>query len=54
MVWPAIAFGLKDESESFLDDLPAQGESVDLVYTLMPDRRTSDGLELRVLDIRRS
>ncbi len=56
VVWPAIAFGLVDEggSEHSLDAGPAQGELVDVVYTLTPDRRISDGLELHVLDIRQS
>ena len=54
VVWPAIAFRLQNESEGFAGGPPAQGEIVDLVYTFTPDRHISDGLELRVLDLRQS
>jgi single-stranded-DNA-specific exonuclease len=56
VVWPAIAFSLVDEREGEhpVDAGPAYGEVVDLVYTVTPDRRISDGLELHVLDIRQS
>jgi single-stranded-DNA-specific exonuclease len=56
VVWPAIAFRLHEEGEgeSSAGVGPTLGETVDIVYTLTPDRRTSDGLELRVLDLRPS
>jgi single-stranded-DNA-specific exonuclease len=43
--WPAIAFRQTG------DGIEA-GERIDLVYSLSADRRLSDGLELRVVDLR--
>ncbi len=45
VVWPAIAFRHDGDG---IDE----GARVDLVYTLAAERRTADGLELRVLDVR--
>ncbi len=47
LAWPAIAFRQQGEGIE-------EGTRVDLVYTLSADRRTADGLELRVLDLRRA
>jgi len=45
--WPAIAFRQSG------DGIEAGGR-IDLVYSLSADRRLSDGLELRVVDLRRA
>ena len=45
VVWPAIAF--RQDGSGFQD-----GGPVDVVYSLSADRFTSDGLQLRVLDLR--
>lgn len=45
VIWPAIAF--RNDGEGI-----DQGARVDLVYTIGADRYLSDGLQLRVLDVR--
>ena len=45
LIWPAIAFRQQGDGIE-------EGVSADLVFTLSADRRTKDGLELRVLDLR--
>ncbi len=45
VVWPAIAFRHDGDGVE-------EGARVDVVYSVSADRRTSDGLELRVLDLR--
>lgn len=45
VLWPAIAF--RQDGDGI-----EEGARVDVVYSLSADRRTSDGLELRVLDVR--
>ena len=45
VAWPAIAF--RQDGEGI-----EEGARVDLVYSVSADRRTADGLELRVLDLR--
>ncbi len=47
VVWPAIAFRQDGDG---IDE----GSRVDLVYTIGADRYLSDGLQLRVLDVRRA
>ncbi len=47
VVWPAIAFRQPGEG---IDE----GSRVDLVYSLSADRLISDGLQLRVVDVRRT
>ncbi|MGB2694395.1 MAG: single-stranded-DNA-specific exonuclease RecJ [Dehalococcoidia bacterium] len=45
LIWPAIAF--RQEGEGI-----DEGAHIDIVYSISADRRTSDALELRVLDMR--
>jgi single-stranded-DNA-specific exonuclease len=45
VIWPAIAF--RNDGEGI-----DEGSRVDLVYTIGADRYLSDGLQLRVLDVR--
>jgi single-stranded-DNA-specific exonuclease len=46
VVWPAIAFRQNGEGIE-------AGVQVDVVFSVSAERRTTDGLELRVLDLRR-
>lgn len=45
VAWPAIAFRQQGDGIE-------EGTRIDVVYSLSADRRTSDGLELRVVDLR--
>lgn len=45
LIWPAIAF--RQEGDGI-----DEGAHIDVVYSISADRRTSDALELRVLDLR--
>jgi single-stranded-DNA-specific exonuclease len=47
VAWPAIAF--RQDGDGI-----EEGVRIDLVYSLSTDRYTADGLQLRVLDLRRA
>jgi single-stranded-DNA-specific exonuclease len=60
VVWPAIAFGMGEAPTGSrwpverAGGLPEPGSLIDVVYSLSPDRRGGDSLELEILDFRPS